>query len=368
MKQDAAPEAAPVEVQKTVEERLAEAEAIIAKQAAKKAAKKAAKLAKAGVGAPVSETQKDIESGVNAAPLSDETGDHGDNPVDGPNKLGYQVSPAQNTVPTPSDVKTLSGLAGSQDDITGRDAMVGNAVVDTGVVSSDTPQGAPKDKAAGVKKAKGKKGKKSKNVISDDAAVTKAGPQQAVYDSNGKILGTIDPSKITQLVAEGGADAAGPAAADGDDAAKTSDAAPAAPPAPAAPADMAPAPSGAVGTPANDGLAKSQDELVAEAFAKIRDDHARVVKSLEQRVNRLEAPAPARVLSNGVTPPTEMLRGMDRDGQGRVGAIQKSSEELRKQLDSTTDITERAEIEKQMKEQAAEVWASIVGRPVPMFE
>lgn len=245
-----------------------------------------------------------------------------------PNELGYEVSPADNNVPVPGDVKTLSGLAGSQDDIKGTDAMVGDSAVDTGVV-------------------------------------TKAAPQQAVYDSNGKLLGTVDPSKITELVGEGTKDAATTAegGADGTPAPEAGeDAAPAETPeeaAPAAPpADMEPAQPGTVGTPA-EGVVKAEDisEIVKAAVAEAVSNMDAVVKGLHDEIETLKAPARSRVLSHGALPPTHMLRGMDKSEGGSVDVAK--AEDLRSQLEKATSMDQREAIEKQMNENAIAEWTAL---------
>lgn len=251
---------------------------------------------------------------------------------------GEPVEPAPDAnVPIPTDVKTLSGLAGSQDDTTGKDAMVGNSAVDTGVV-------------------------------------TKAAPQQAVYDSAGKLLGTVDPAKITELISEGGAEAAATPetepAATGDDpaaaeaaaeAAKaTADAAAAGAPGTETPGAVAPveapAPAAAAAPENDDTVMKSAiDEGVKAVLAEMDVVPASVVKALEDRFNEfLEAPAKSRVLSHGVTPPAASHQRHAEPGATSVDVTKAA--ELRERLDASNDVEERATIEKEMNQSAIDAY------------
>lgn len=281
--------------------------------------KETEKVAKADVGAPVSGTTQDMVD-QEAFDGSKVGLPHGDDEQNQSNE-GNAVTAADNPVAVPTDVKTLSGLAGTQDDIKGTDMMVGDAAVDQGVV-------------------------------------TKASPQQAVYNSAGKLLGTVDPGKITELIAEDGDDAAG--SVDTDDsgdapeasADETSDGAADATP----PADMDPAPSGTAGTPA-EGVAKAElSEVIKEALAQRDAENASVVKALEDRLAYLEAPARSRVLANGVLPPKHMMRGMD---EGRESVDIAKAEELRGRLDVTHGAEERMAIEKEMNANAAEAFQAL---------
>jgi hypothetical protein len=189
------------------------------------------------------------------------------------------------------------------------------------------------------------------DVQTGNGLVTKASgePMMAVYSSNGKLLGAVDPSKITELQ---------DGASDDDNGA---DAPPDTPP-----ADLAPAPSGTVGmAPAVPGtVTKSTDEVVKAAIeqavkevADAKDaEYASVVKSLEDRVAALEAPAPSRVLSNGALPPTHLLRGMDQ-GAGTVDVAKAT--ELRRKLDSAPDATAREAIAKEMNAEAVLAWQQL---------
>jgi hypothetical protein len=245
-----------------------------------------------------------------------------------PANEGNPVVADDSSLAIPTDVKTLDGLAGSQDDTTGTDAMVGQAVVDTGVV-------------------------------------TKAADQQAVYDSQGNLIGVVDPSKITKLIGEGAADAAttveAPEAEGGDTSAAaetaadsgtdggdtgtdTSGAAPAAPV--AAPA---------VAATDDDTVMKSAiDEGVKAALAEMDVVPTSVVKALEDRFNEfMEAPAKSRVLSHGAKPTPEMLRGLDKEA---APANVAKAAELRESLDSELDVEKRAAIEKEMHVSAIDAY------------
>jgi hypothetical protein len=119
---------------------------------------------------------------------------------------------------------------------------------------------------------------------------------------------------------------------------------------------MAPAVPGTV-TKSTDEVVKAAIEQAVKEVADAKDaEYASVVKSLEDRVAALEAPAPSRVLSNGALPPTHLLRGMDQ-GAGTVDVAKAT--ELRRKLDSAPDATAREAIAKEMNAEAVLAWQQL---------
>jgi hypothetical protein len=72
-------------------------------------------------------------------------------------------------------------------------------------------------------------------------------------------------------------------------------------------------------------------ELVAERYES-------VIKSLEERIAHLEAPAPSRVLSNGALPPAHLMRGQDAGAPKFGDAVA-----MRKAVDEATDAVAKSE-------------------------
>jgi hypothetical protein len=186
----------------------------------------------------------------------------------------------------------------------------------------------------------------------DDAAgapVAKAGkPQVAVYDADGKLVGTIDQADLNPIASAtppDGGDADAPAAAD----------------------DLAPAPAAAAGVPAEAAPAAAAPAAVAKSTT---DEGApdnetdmvpvSVVKALEDRLAALEAPARSKVVSNGHVPPPHLMRGQDK-GAAPDTDIAKS-DDLRKQLERSTDVAERERLTAEMNQQAADALARLRSR------
>lgn len=163
-----------------------------------------------------------------------------------------------------------------------------------------------------------------------DIVKAKGDPQVAVYDENGKLIGTVDQTNITMLADPGTSGDAAPAA---DDPASMT---PAPAPTVGTPADAPPAPAPTAPVVAPAPVAKSEkelatdtenvlksivDPLVKAALAEQEAAHAALVKGLEDRVAYLEAPATPKTLKNGVTP---QLRGQDQGGTVQPGQFTKS--------------------------------------------
>ena len=180
------------------------------------------------------------------------------------------------------------------------------------------------------------------------ADVQKAGkPQVAVYDADGKLVGTIDQADLNPI------QSATPP--DGGDADGGSDA-----------ADLTPAPAGDAGVPAAAAPAAAAPTDTTTAVAKSDtgegapdEDLAEVVKALKARVDELEAPARSKVMVNGQVPPAHLLRGQDK---GAPDTTFEKSDDLRKQLERTTDVAERERLTNEMNQQAADALARLRAR------
>ncbi len=179
----------------------------------------------------------------------------------------------------------------------------------------------------------------------DPEPVAKAAALMAVYSQSGKLLGAMDPAKLTPLqdADAGGEDDGAEAPEDKADTAPVTDV-----------ADLAPAPSGTVGTPADSLVTKEAIETLVERQVKAALDakdaeHASVVKSLEARIGVLEAPAPSRVLTNGALPPQHLMRGMD-EGAGAIDVAKAA--ELTSSFEGETSVVRREAVAKQMNEAA----------------
>lgn len=226
----------------------------------------------------------------------------------------------------------------------------------------------------------------------DAAPVTKAGPkpdQMAVYDSDGNLVGVVDPGDVTRLMS-----AKAPMPAASDDAGTDDGAADDMQPGDVqptddgtTPTDLAPAPADAVGTPADavqadddsnvakaettndvpttDMLKSSISELVKAAVDERSAEQAGIVKQLEDRYRALEErnealtqelakqtasseerftvlenqPAVMAIASNGAIPPAHMMRGQDR-GAPAAGALTKA-QEMRDAFKASDDATKQ---------------------------
>lgn len=222
--------------------------------------------------------------------------------------------------------------------------------------------------------------------------------QMAIYDADGNLVGTVDPSDVTRLMsakapaaAETGtdagtddgdgtaADSAAMAQADAGDDGST-------------PTDLAPAPAATVGTPADaaqvddDGnVAKAtEDNTVPTTMLKSSDvqamvkaalddysaGQADVVKGLEDRNRALEernealakhaagledrlnvlenAPAVMAIASNGAIPPAHLMRGQDRGASTDLS----QAALLKAQFNASDDAIEKKKLGDQMQELA----------------
>lgn len=246
----------------------------------------------------------------------------------------------------------------------------------------------------------------------DAEAVAKAGPkpdQMAVYDSDGNLVGVVDPSDVTRLMS---AKAPAPAdtgtdvgtddgAADGDgqmaEVQPTDDG--------TTPTDLAPAPADAVGTPADavqadddsnvakaetpdvpttDMLKSSIDALVKAALDERSAEQAELYKGLETRAKELEeqnkaltealtkqaasyeerlntlenAPAVMAIASNGAVPPQHLLRGQDRGGQSDLSGAAL----LKAKFNASDDAREQKAIAEEMQQKAINAFAAMQRR------
>lgn len=251
-------------------------------------------------------------------------------------------------------------------------------------LDASTPMGTPKEPAsAETPAAAGMPGE-----------VVKAGAkpdQMAVYDSDGNLIGVVDPGDVTRLMS-----AKAPAPVSSDDAGTDGSDETAGDMQPGdvqptdggtTPTDLAPAPADAVGTPADatqaddDGnvakadttndtvpdtmLKSSISELVKAAVDERSAEQAGIVKQLEDRYRALEErnealtqelakqtasseerftvlenqPAVMAIASNGAIPPAHMLRGQDR-GASAAGAITRA-QEMRDAFKASDDATKQ---------------------------
>jgi hypothetical protein len=199
----------------------------------------------------------------------------------------------------------------------------------------------------------------------------------AVFNANGKLVGIVDPSKITPVSG---------ASADEDDA---KDDTPAAEPdeatAPETP-DLTPEPPAEAGTPADavpddeadvtkttnpEEVLKSLAETAAEAalakFMAAQEQNvakgdfaqlAELVETLKGQVQALEEqPAPPKVFTNGAVPPRD-LRGMDRPAAGIPIDVAKAQEQ-KAALYKAANATEQNRIAQDMQASAIDALQAI---------
>lgn len=130
--------------------------------------------------------------------------------------------------------------------------------------------------------------------------------------------------------------------------------------------ELTPAPADKVGTPAGevtksvevelDG-AKMVEKLVKEALDSQSEGYLEIIKSLEDRIATLEAPAPSRVLTNGALPPAHLMRGQD------AGAsLMADATALRKQMDDAPDAVTKAEAGETMRIAALDALTALRNR------
>lgn len=274
----------------------------------------------------------------------------GENGLDAPalNPEQHGANEGDETQPAANDnVGAASAETSASDNARGGQTPPVSGTTQEAMLGGDTGQATPNDNPQG-------------------APIRKAGPQQAVYDSAGNLLGTVDPSKITELIPEGSGDASttveGDATAAEPDAAPVADAATAAPTpqTPEAPAPVAAAPAAET---SDDKVEKSAiEQVVKAALEQQAVENAAVLKAMQDRLDHLEAPAQSRVLSHGVIPDSRQLRGLDKEGDRSVD-VSKAAD-LRERLDSATDMDTRSAVEKEMNEAAGAAWAAMrAGQP-----
>lgn len=188
----------------------------------------------------------------------------------------------------------------------------------------------------------------------DDVEKAKGDPQMAVFDEEGKLVGTIDPKNLIPIAKPDGGSDGGDAAAE----AAPAEAATEADLQPQAAADAgtaahehaptATAPAAAPAAPAadEDQVEKSIDERIEAAVKAAMEnaaaENAAVVKSLQDQLDHLAAPAPSKVLVNGQLPPAHQMRGQDRGGNGDVDVAKAA--ELREQFYASTDAVEQSQL------------------------
>lgn len=240
----------------------------------------------------------------------------------------------------------------------------------------DTVTDTPADAAAEVAKVADETISPELQAAIEQVEKAKGDPLVICYNSQGKAIGLIDPEKLQPIADENASDDTTPAAEPAADASAPADpGTPAA--APAAPAaDTTPAPADQAGTPTaatDDDVAKTQTpdttddtvrKAVTDAIEAALQDHP-VVKALKDRIAELEAPAPSRVLRNGVIPAdlTVVKRSQD-ETPGDVDVAKAG--ELREQLAAADTPAEREQVAKQMQATAAQALAALHGtRPHP---
>lgn len=216
----------------------------------------------------------------------------------------------------------------------------------------------------------------------EDVEKAKGDPQVAVYNADGKLVGTVDQADLIPIAApqapdggdeqgasdDSGTDDASAAAAGGDDLAPQ----PAADAGTPADAGMATAPVADETSPADDVTkgADAGDEQDQEAVLKAlvdervkealqgyvsAEEHSTVVKALEGQIADLSALAPSRVLTQGALPPAHQMRGQD---QGSSEVEVAKAAELQERLRTTHDVAEREAIQTALNEMAVKAWTT----------
>jgi hypothetical protein len=237
--------------------------------------------------------------------------------------------------------------------------------MDKPTLSEDVTAAAGQEPAMGVQEADPKP--VAGQPVTDMAKADGDKPEMvAVFNANGKLVGIVDPSKITPV---SGADADTGADDTTDDPAdaaapQTPDLTPEPPAEAGTPADAVPTDDDAVtkntDTPSEDVLKSTVEATVAAALAQYQatqeqtvakqaDDRAQLaeqVAMLKAKVEALEEqPAMPKVFTNGAIP--RDVRGMDNGS-----AATPVGHELKKSLMASTDAGEQREIALRMQEQA----------------
>ncbi|MFB8182626.1 hypothetical protein ACFC8N_42885 [Streptomyces sp. NPDC055966] len=252
------------------------------------------------------------------------------------------------------------------------DEESGRPVAKTAHEEADMPQPTPSEdvtRQSGEEPAMGAQQDEPKPVaglpVTDMAKADGEKEMVAVYDQKGRLVGIVDPEKITRIAGaesdDDGDDSDGEDAPTDDDTDGADDGAPET-------SDMDPAPADQVGTPADaapsdddvtkteptektdnatsdDVLKSSITDLVkaaldahsatqTEQVTKVGDavlELAELVETLKGRIGTLEEqPAEPKVFTNGAVPPRDQLRGQDRGANANVDVTKAA--ELRKQL------------------------------------
>lgn len=204
----------------------------------------------------------------------------------------------------------------------------------------------------------------------------------AVFNANGKLVGIVDPSKITPVSGASADEDDSKADEDADEASdeaapETTDLTPEPPAEAGTPADAVPEDDEAVAKTTNETDTTSEEVLKSivdarveaalteyraaqeQAVAKQADDRAQLadlVETLKGRVEALEEqPAEPRVFTNGVQPPRD-LRGMDR---GAFDANVQKALERRRSLYQSDNATEQNQIAEDMQKDAIQMLREI---------
>lgn len=131
--------------------------------------------------------------------------------------------------------------------------------------------------------------------------------------------------------------------------------------------ELTPAPANEVGTSADEVTKSHESEQLVEAkmvetlVKEARDEesgrNAAIIKSLEDRIATLEAPAPSRVLTNGALPPAHLMRGQD------AGAsLMADASILRKQVEDAPDAVTKSNAQEVMRIAALEALTALRNR------
>jgi hypothetical protein len=104
-------------------------------------------------------------------------------------------------------------------------------------------------------------------------------------------------------------------------------------------------------------MKEEEIEMVKAALEAQSEEYLAVIKSLEDRIANLEAPAPSKVLSNGALPPAHLMRGQDA-GANRFA----DAELLRKEMNDAPDAVSKAEAGEKMRVAALEALSQMTNR------
>ena len=197
----------------------------------------------------------------------------------------------------------------------------------------------------------------------------KGDPQMAVFDADGKLVGTIDPTDLSPIAA--------PTPPDGGDATPAAQDADAPPTADAPSADTTPAPPATVGTPANtpatppappiddDTVTKStEDDIDARVATLVKaalEENQSVLKGMQDEIAYLRAPAVSKVATNGAIPPAHLMRGQD--GGALLSANDAIVADLRKSMASSDPAIQNDAAKRLNEIAAASLTSMLQGGP-----